>query len=134
MKKIHILSIALLLVGAYILQTSFSKDISTYATYEDAQKGNRVKIAGVLARDREMIYDPANDAERFIFHMTDEKGVTKKVILNQAKPQEFERSETVVVTGSMKDDTFYATDILVKCPSKYKGEESELMKGMEVNG
>jgi len=123
MKKIHILALIMLAVGAYVLVTA-SKDVSTYSNYEDAIEGQRVRIAGELARDREMIYDPANNAEEFIFYMTDAKGVTKKVVLDQAKPQEFERSETVVVTGYLDNgDTFYANDILVKCPSKYKNEE-----------
>lgn len=123
MKKIHILAFIMLAVGVFVLITA-SKDVSTYSNYEDAVKGQRVRIAGELARDRDMIYDPAKNAEEFIFYMTDANGVTKKVVLDQAKPQEFERSETVVVTGYLdKQDVFYADDILVKCPSKYKNEE-----------
>jgi cytochrome c-type biogenesis protein CcmE len=40
-----------------------------------------------------------------------------------SKPQDFERSEQIVLTGKMKGDEFVATDILMKCPSKYKDEE-----------
>ena len=46
-----------------------------------------------------------------------------KVVFDGAKPQDFELSEQIVVTGRMKDDTFIATDLLMKCPSKYKDEE-----------
>ncbi len=122
MKKIHILALILLAVGAYVLITA-SKDVSTYANYAEAENGQRVRIAGELARDREMIYEPSVNAEEFSFYMTDDNQETKKVILDQAKPQEFERSETIVVTGYLKDDIFYANDILIKCPSKYKNEE-----------
>lgn len=41
----------------------------------------------------------------------------------KAKPQDFERSEQVVLTGKMDGDEFVATEILMKCPSKYKDEE-----------
>lgn len=50
------------------------------------------------------------------------------MVLAKAKPQDFERSEQIVVTGSMKDNQFYADEILMKCPSKYK-EEITLRKG-----
>jgi cytochrome c-type biogenesis protein CcmE len=32
-------------------------------------------------------------------------------------------SEQIVVTGQLKGEEFIATDILLKCPSKYKDEE-----------
>lgn len=112
----------MLMVGAYVLITA-SKDVSTYANYTDALNGQRVRIAGTLAREKPMTYDPSVNAEEFSFYMKDSEGETKQVILDQAKPQEFERSETIVVTGYLKDDIFYADDILVKCPSKYKNEE-----------
>ena len=32
-------------------------------------------------------------------------------------------SESLVVTGKLKDDVFVSDEILMKCPSKYKGEE-----------
>jgi len=122
MKKIHIIALVMLLVGVYVLVTA-SKDVTTYANYSDAVSGQRVRIAGELAREMPMVYDPAVNAEEFSFYMKDSKGVTKQVKLDQAKPQEFERSETVVVTGYLDKDVFYADDILVKCPSKYKDEE-----------
>jgi len=123
MKKIHILALIMLAVGAYVLITA-SKDVSTYANYADAESGQRVRIAGTLAKEKEMIYQPDINPEEFSFYMTDANGETKQVKLDQAKPQEFERSETIVVTGYLdKTDIFYADDILIKCPSKYKNEE-----------
>ena len=123
MKKIHIIALAMLAAGVFVLMSA-SKDVSSYANFEDAVNQKRVRIAGELARDKEMVYQPDVDAEKFSFYMHDDKKVTKKVVLSQAKPQEFERSETVVVTGYLgKDDIFYADEILVKCPSKYKNEE-----------
>jgi cytochrome c-type biogenesis protein CcmE len=50
-------------------------------------------------------------------------GEEKKVVLNAAKPQDFELSEQIVITGKMKGDEFHASDLLMKCPSKYKDEE-----------
>jgi cytochrome c-type biogenesis protein CcmE len=51
-------------------------------------------------------------------------------VLNGAKPQDFERSEKLVLIGKMENDTFYASKILMKCPSKYNNNMVEV----EANG
>ncbi|RZJ76982.1 MAG: cytochrome c maturation protein CcmE, partial [Flavobacterium sp.] len=50
----------------------------------------------------------------------------KKVVLNGTKPQDFERSEKLVLIGQMNNDTFYASKILMKCPSKYNDNMVEV--------
>jgi cytochrome c-type biogenesis protein CcmE len=123
MKKIYI--IAIIMVGVAIaMLTSAADDMSTYATFSDAeQSGERVKIAGQLAKDKEMHYDPEVDPNYFSFYIKDAEGDERKVVLLSEKPQDFELSEQIVLTGSMKGDEFVATDMLMKCPSKYKEEE-----------
>ena len=123
MKKIHIVSI-LMIVGAIILIANAAGDVSTYANFSDAEKnGQRVKVAGTLSKDKEMEYKPEVDPNYFSFFIKDGKGEERKVVLLGAKPQDFELSEQIVLTGSMKGDTFVATEMLLKCPSKYKDEE-----------
>ena len=123
MKKIVIVAV-LLIAGAIIMLTTIASDASTYATFEDAvDSGKRVKIAGQLSKDKEMVYNPEKDPNHFSFFIKDADGDEKKVILAAAKPQDFELSEQIVVTGEMKGDEFFATDLLMKCPSKYKDEE-----------
>lgn len=113
-----------MIAAAIFIFTNMSKDVSTYGSFSDAmQNESRVKIVGELARDKDMIYDPQNEPNRFTFFLNDEKGVQKQVLLLKPKPQDFERSEKVVLTGSMKDNVFVADEILMKCPSKYKEEE-----------
>ena len=75
------------------------------------------------AKEKDMIYNPEKDPNLFSFYVTDKKGESKKVILKAAKPQDFELSEQIVVTGKMVGDEFIAKDVLLKCPSKYKDEE-----------
>ena len=60
--------------------------------------------------------------------MEDQKGESMKVIYQNSKPQDFEMSESLVVTGKLENDIFYASDILLKCPSKYKDQEVMLRK------
>ena len=122
MNKNIIIALAFIAVGIIVF-TSVSKDVSTYANFEQATNGDRVKIVGQLAKDKPMTYDPQNNPNEFAFFMKDDKGVEKKVVLHQPKPQDFEMSEQIVVTGELEGDVFNASEILMKCPSKYKDEE-----------
>lgn len=123
MKKIHIVGIVMV-VTAIVLLTTAIKDTTTYATFEDAlNSGTRVKIAGQLSIDKEMVYQPEINPDLFTFYIKDRNGEEKKVVLQAARPQDFELSEQIVVTGEMRGDEFWASDMLLKCPSKYKDEE-----------
>ena len=123
MKKIHIVGIVMV-VTAIVLLTTAIKDTTTYATFEDAlTSGTRVKIAGQLSIDKEMVYQPEVNPDLFTFFIKDRNGEEKKVVLQAARPQDFELSEQIVVTGEMRGDEFWASDMLLKCPSKYKDEE-----------
>lgn len=113
-----------MIIAAIALLISASKDITSYASFQDAKKtGQTVKIVGQLDKSKEMIYDPVKDPNHFSFYVQDKSGETLKVVLNAAKPQDFELSEQIVVTGKIEGDQFMASDILLKCPSKYKDEE-----------
>ncbi len=128
MKKIHLIAIAVIAVSIALLM-SLSSEVSTYSTFEEAiAAGGKVKIAGMLSKDKEMTYDPIKDPNSFSFFITDSKGEERKVRLLQAKPQDFELSEQIVLTGKMHKEEFIATDVLLKCPSKYKDEEIYLKK------
>ena len=55
--------------------------------------------------------------------MVDENENEQTVLFAQPIPQDFERSEQVVVVGAYHKDTFIAEKILLKCPSKYQENE-----------
>lgn len=134
MKKVHIIAIVMIAVAVGILINA-AGDMSTYGTFSQAtSSGQKVKIAGELSKDKEMYYNPEEDPNYFSFFIKDTEGAEKKVVLLAAKPQDFELSEQIVVTGKMQDqETFIATDLLMKCPSKYKDEEIYI-KGKESRG
>ena len=114
----------ILILGALSVIIFTSSDVSSYGTFAQAeQTKERLKVVGQLSKDKEMIYDPVVDPNRFTFYMTDNEGREEKVILLQPKPQDFELSEQLVLTGTMQDETFMASDMLMKCPSKYNDEE-----------
>lgn len=129
MTKIYIAAIMLIAGGIAFFSMS-GKDVTTYTNFADAaQSTQKVKIAGQLAKDKEMIYDPVEDPNHFSFFVRDNNGEERKVVLNAAKPQDFELSEQIVITGKMKGDEFHATELLMKCPSKYKDEEIKIKEG-----
>ncbi len=122
-KKIHIISLVMI-IAAVALLLSASKDMSSYATFAQAVKSeSAVKVVGVLSKDKPMHYEPEKDPNYFSFYIRDSDGQERKVVLHDAKPQDFELSEQIVVTGKMKGEEFVASSLLMKCPSKYKDEE-----------
>lgn len=123
MKKSHILAIAIVAVAIGILITA-SSDVTTYANFEQATKtGEKVKLVGQLVKDQAVEYNPEKDPNYLAFQLRDDAGQVRKVVLRAGKPQDFERSESIVLTGEMKGDIFEASDMLLKCPSKYKDQE-----------
>ena len=123
MKKTHIIAI-LVIAAAVSILISASKDVTTYANFaQAAQNGDRVKLVGTLVKDQPVDYDPVKNPDFLSFWLRDEAGQVKKVELRAAKPQDFERSESIVLTGEMSGDVFQASEMLLKCPSKYKDQE-----------
>ena len=123
MKKSYILALLFVVVSIFLLINA-SSDMTSYTSFAQASaSGDEVKIVGTLAKEKDMIYNPKKDPNLFSFYVPDKKGESKKVILKAAKPQDFELSEQIVVTGKMVGDEFIAKDVLLKCPSKYKDEE-----------
>ncbi len=124
MKTIHII-IILVLVAAVAVVISTMTDSSTYSDFTEAagKPGKELHIIGKLNMNKPIEYNAQENANQFSFFMIDDKGIEKKVIYNNAKPQDFEKSEKVVVIGSMKGDQFIAKSLLLKCPSKYNDKQ-----------
>lgn len=127
MKKSHIIAGVMILLSVFIL-IKLSGEVSPYANFSTAgdQKAGKVKIVGQLVKSKPMVYDPQKDPNYFSFYLKDREEAVHKVVLLQGKPQDFEMSEQIVLTGRMTDEHFLASDIQMKCPSKYKDEESFL--------
>jgi len=125
MKTIHIIIILILVIAIAVVITTIS-DSSTYSDFAEAAKspGKELHIIGKLDRSKPIEYDAKKDANLFTFYIIDSKGIVKQVVYHNAKPQDFEKSEKVVVVGSMQADTFIAKSLLLKCPSKYNDKKT----------
>lgn len=130
MKITHIIGIIIIVVAIGVI-VSTTKDVSTYVSFKEATemaadgKSGKVHIVGSLKKDAaghimEMNYQPEIDPNHFTFTLVDRNNIAKTVVYDNPKPQDFERSEQVVVIGSMQNDEFVADKILMKCPSKYQ--------------
>lgn len=133
MKKIQILALVAIAVGIGVIIYAMS-DFTTYSNFLQAkeQKDNIVNVVGYLVKDKAITYNPETDPNYFAFTMTDKEGNEQKVYYKGAKPQDFERSEQLVIKGKMDGDLFYAKEILMKCPSKYVNDEVILKEGEPV--
>lgn len=127
MKKSHITALFIIAI-AIAGVIAMSSDYSSYATFDvaEAQLGKEFRVVGNLAESKEMHYDPVEDPNLFTFQMLDKAGIEKKVVFYGSKPRDFERSEDIVITGKMEGDFFEASNILLKCPSKYVEDEIEI--------
>lgn len=125
MKTTHIILILIVIVIVAVVVSTFS-DSSTYADFGQAAKhpGREYRVIGTLSKDKEIRYDPKTNANLLTFYLIDGKGAERKVEYHNSKPRDFERSEKVVVVGQMKGDVFVASEMLLKCPSKYNDNKT----------
>lgn len=132
MKKSHIVilvGIAAAIVGILV----YGVDFSTYSTITAAQKnpGKFVHIIARLDTAQPMEYDPVNNPNFLSFYAVDSLGGRTKVIYHNSKPTDIEKSERLVLKGKMEKDHFDCSDILLKCPSKYKDDKKNLQQNMK---
>ncbi len=127
MKKIHIVGIIVIAVAIGVIITSL-KNTTTYADFNEAiaNPDKEFHVVGKLDKEEPLIYDPKINPDEFIFTLIDNKGMEKKVVLHKSKPQDFERSEQIVIIGKMQGEEFHANDILMKCPSKYNDGKPQM--------
>ncbi len=125
MKKSYILALLMVVTAGGLLFFTDGAQVVAYSNFtEAAATDSKVKLVGTLVKDKPMDYDPLENPDLFSFYLMDQVGTERRVTLTQAKPQDFEMSESIVLTGQMAGEEFIATDIQMKCPSKYKDEEA----------
>jgi cytochrome c-type biogenesis protein CcmE len=127
MKKIHIVGIIVIAVAIGVILTSLH-NTSSYADFTEAlaNPDKEYHVVGKLDKNQPQLYEPTVNPDEFVFSMVDNKGVEKKVVLHKSKPQDFERSEQIVLIGKMQGGEFHANDILMKCPSKYNDGKPQI--------
>ena len=133
MKKIHIIGIIIISVTIGVIISTIV-DSSTYTGFQIASENPDMEfqVVGILNPDKEMIYNP-EVSPYFSFYLIDKDGKESKVLFKGSKPQDFERSDQVVLTGTYVDGEFMASKILLKCPSKYNDTGNVEVKASTLN-
>jgi cytochrome c-type biogenesis protein CcmE len=120
--RIIALMFVVVAIGA-IISTVYNAD--TYSSFGEAREnpGREVHIIGELLRDRAIDEYLKDNTLVLRFSMRDSHGEESQVTYFGAKPQDFEKSDQVVLIGKYLDDQFVASSLLLKCPSKYNPDD-----------
>ena len=131
MKKAYWAGAALILGFLALGLTTFSSTMTPYVSFDEALSSPRVcQVMGGLERGSSK-YD--TKTQTLLFNLVDPE--TKKVLpvtYRDVKPANFEEAVSIVAIGKYRDEAFHAEKLLVKCPSKYQGEETEKHYGAKV--
>jgi cytochrome c-type biogenesis protein CcmE len=133
MKKIHII-LLILVISGIVGMSFFVKDLTTYETFASAaEKPSQFVVVKVkLDKTVPIEYDQVKDPNKTIFYAVDADGKRIKVLYNNAKPTDIERSEGIDLNGYMRNDHFECTKLQMKCPSKYKDDMNQARKNLPV--
>jgi cytochrome c-type biogenesis protein CcmE len=132
MKRSHIIALVLIAVA----MAAFIATLADSSTFVDlaqakASPGKEFKVKGYLDKSAPIEYEPIRNANLTTFTLVDDNGEKCLVRLAKAKPYDFERSESIVLTGKVNaSGEFEAHDMLMKCPSKY----NEMQQMTEAGG
>jgi cytochrome c-type biogenesis protein CcmE len=83
-----------------------------------------------LDKEQPLEYDAVNNPNYLRFSAIDSLGGKVNVVYHNAKPENLEHSERLVLKGSMQGDNFECKEILMKCPSKYKDDMTAAQKNL----
>lgn len=114
-----VLIVAFLAYGA----SSFRSNLTPYVSFDEARTaGRKVQVAGGLVQGSSS-WDEASG--ELTFALEDEAGTSLPVTYDGVKPGNFEEATQIVAIGSWGEGAFEAEQLLVKCPSKYQGLDSD---------
>jgi cytochrome c-type biogenesis protein CcmE len=126
MKKTHIAALIFVVIAiAAVITTVYDAD--TYSDFAQARQypGRQFHIIGDLVQDMPIEERIENNVLIFSFFLKDRNGDQEKVLYLGGKPQDFEKLDQIVMIGRFEKDAFLASQLLLKCPSKYNADEFE---------
>ena len=125
MKPLHIALIVIAGLGVAAV-TALYGNTTKYVSFPEADElakenpGRDYHIVCSLNKTKAIEYNAERDANKLVFYAIDSLGNEKKIIHDHPKPQDMERSEKIMLVGHSEGDYFMATEISMKCPSKYE--------------
>jgi cytochrome c-type biogenesis protein CcmE len=127
MKKGYLVA-AVLALGFLVLGvTAFRKTLTPYVSFDVAKKtAGAVQVMGTLEKGSDR-YETSS--QQLFFTIQDEHGRSLPVIYRGIKPGNFKDALSIVAIGRYENGSLNAEKLLVKCPSKYQGQETERQYG-----
>ena len=123
MRKILLI---VLLVG-FVAYAGFNlaESVTPYVSIAEARAAsNSVQVKGLLDKS----FEPQQTCDEFTFSLQDEEtGETLKIKFDGVKPDQFDEAYHIVAVGKYEaaDESFHAKKLLIKCPSKYEGQQPQ---------
>lgn len=135
MKNVQIVLLIFIATAIAVL-ISFMQSLTTYETVASARNksGRFIHLIANLNHTRPVEYDAVKNPNYLSFTATDTLGTSIQVIYRNAKPDNLETSERLVLKGTMKNNHFECKEILLKCPSKYKDNMQVAKKSLSPAG
>ncbi len=122
MRKIFL--IVLLLSFIAYAGMNLAESVTPYVTIAEARtSSNNVQVKGLLDKN----FAPVQTCDEFTFGLVDEdSGETLRVKFDGIKPDQFDEAYHIVAVGKYdtSDESFHAKKLLIKCPSKYEGQQA----------
>jgi cytochrome c-type biogenesis protein CcmE len=118
--------IGILIIAGFIAfaAINLSKSLTPYVSLTEAKKSKKI----VQIKGRRVVGSENFDMEKkiFSFRMADNQGEQFEVVYHGVKPANLEQAEEIVVIGRYSQGYFEADQLLVKCPSKYQAEGTDV--------
>ena len=103
--------------------SQFVTNLTPYVSFKEAKSmpGRVVQVMGPLDKSDPPVYDGM-----LKFTILEEKtGEKIQVRFNKSKPANFDQATQVTAIGTWNGEYLVARNLLVKCPSKYQGTDTE---------
>ena len=127
MKAKIIIGGIVVVIGIILGAMNFLESNVEYADFTSAERTQKkVQVKGEWVKEQPSSFDA--DRVKFSFYMKDDANRVAKVVLDGAKPNNFELATRVVAKGKFVNGEFQATEVLTKCPSKYEGTSETVKK------
>lgn len=127
MKPKVIVAVVIIVGALFFGASTFLESNIEYMDFAKAQTASKkVQVKGKWVKEKDSQFDATK--LQFTFYMVDDNQQEMKVVLDGAKPNNFEMATEVVAKGRFKDGYFHANELLTKCPSKYEGDGQAVKK------
>ena len=120
MKPAYMIALVVIAVCMAVTMWAFTNAVAHHMTIAQAmaKPGETVQVPGII--DKKTVgFDTVRGQLRFDVVDPTDKTTRMTIVYSQPKPENFDTADKVEAVGVFQDGVFKASNLLVKCPSKY---------------